>query len=127
MKITANLFVESIEKSLPFWVDRMGFVQTVGVPDGDALGFVILVRDGAEVMLQTVESVLKDEPAFAPGCLDCPGSGLFIEVDDFDDARKRLEGYPIVMAERTTSYGMREIGVKEPNGHIVIFAAPVVG
>jgi len=36
-----------------------------------------------------------------------------------------LEGYPIAMAERSTFYGMRESGVKEPNGHIVIFAAPV--
>jgi hypothetical protein len=42
MKITANLFVDEIEKALPFWVDRMGFEQAVGVPEGDRLGFVIL-------------------------------------------------------------------------------------
>jgi len=27
------------------------------------------------------------------------------------------------MPERVTFYGMREIGVSEPNGHTVIFAA----
>ncbi len=125
VKITANLFVEEIENSLPFWVDRMGFVQTVAVPDGDRLGFVILAKDGAELMLQTVESILKDEPAFAPGCTDCPSTGLFIEVDNFADVLKRLVGYPITMADRTTFYGMREIGVKAPSGHPVVFAAPV--
>jgi len=26
-------------------------------------------------------------------------------------------------AERTTFYGMREIGVYEPGGHVVVFAA----
>jgi hypothetical protein len=124
MKITANLFVDEIEKSLPFWIDRMGFQQIVGMPDGEKLGFVILVREGVEVMLQTVESVRKDEPAFAPGCIDCPSAALFIEVGDFEDVLKRLEGYPIAMADRTTFYGMREIGVKEPNGHPVIFATP---
>jgi uncharacterized glyoxalase superfamily protein PhnB len=123
MKITANLFVDSIENSLEFWVGRMGFEQTVGVPEGDRLGFVILVRDGAELMMQTLESLRKDAPEFAPSAVGV-GSGLFIEVSDFEDVLKRLEEYPVAMAERTTFYGMREIGVRDPAGHIVIFAAP---
>lgn len=123
MKITTNFFVEEIEKALDFWVARMGFEQTVGVPHGDRLGFVILVRDGAELMMQTIESVRKDEPAFAPESM-CGGTGLFIEVSDFEDVLKRVEGYPIAMPERTTFYGMREIGVRDPNGFVVIFATP---
>jgi catechol 2,3-dioxygenase-like lactoylglutathione lyase family enzyme len=123
MKITTNLFVDEIEKSLEFWVDRMGFTQTVGVPDGEKLGFVILVYEGAELMRQTLESLRKDESAFAPAAVGV-GSGLFIEVADFDDVLKRLEGYPVAMPERTTFYGMREIGVRDPSGHIAIFAAP---
>src|SRR6267154_2068161 len=66
VKITAVLLVEEIEKSLPFWVDRMGFTKTVEVPEGNKLAFVILVRDGAELMMQTLSSVRKDEPKFAP-------------------------------------------------------------
>jgi len=53
-------------------------------------------------------------------------TGLFIEIEDFDDIVKRLNGYPIALQERTTFYGMREIGVREPNGHTVIFAARTV-
>ena len=123
MKLTPVLVVEEIEKSLPFWVDRMGFTKTVEVPEGNRLGFVILVRDGAEVMLQTVESVRKDEPKFLPPA----GSrtALFIEVEGFEDIRKRLNGYPIEMAERKTFYGMVEIGVFEPSGNVVVFAARV--
>lgn len=122
MKITAVLMVDSIEKSLPFWVERMGFAKTAEVPEGDALGFVILVRDGAELMLQSIESVRKDAPQFVPQSAG-HDAGLFIEVADFADVLTRLEGYPIALADRTTFYGMREIGVREPNGHIVIFAA----
>ncbi len=124
MKLTPVLMVEEVEKSLPFWVDRMGFTKTVDVPNGNRLSFAILVREGAEVMLQSIASVQKDEPKFAPK-VGANNVGLFVEVDDFGDVLKRLEGYPITMAERTTFYGMREIGVHEPSGHIVVFAAKV--
>ena len=122
MKITPVLIVEAVEKSLPFWVDRIGFTKTVEVPEGDRLGFAILVRDGAELMLQSVASVSKDTPQFAPKA-GANNVGIFIEVEDFADILKRLEGYPIAMAERTTFYGMREVGVREPSGHTVVFAA----
>ena len=115
MKITPVLFVEEIEKSLRFWVDRIGFEKTVEVPGEDGLAFVILVHEGVELMLQSLASVRRDEPKFAPGGAAngaslFHGSSLFMEVADFDDMLKRLEGYPIEMAERTTNYGMREIG-----------------
>ncbi len=122
MKITPVLIVDEIEKSIPFWVQRMGFEKTVEVPEDDKLGFVILTRDGAELMLQTRESVQKDTPQFAAGDR-ASQAALFLEVDDFEDTLKRLENYPIAMSERVTFYGMREIGVFEPNGHVVVFAA----
>ena len=122
MKITPILTVERIETSLPFWVERMGFEKTVEMPDGDRLGFVILTRSGTELMLQTAESIQKDEPKFAPAGTGTRSS-LYIEVDDFADTTKRLNGYPVAMPQRDTFYGMREVGVFEPNGHIVIFAA----
>jgi uncharacterized glyoxalase superfamily protein PhnB len=121
MKITAVLVVDDIESSLPFWTERIGFDKLVEVPDGERLGFVILTREGAELMLQTKESVRKDEPKFADDTASRVTS-LFLEVNDFEDVRRRLRGYPIAMEERTTFYGMREIGVFDPSGHIVIFA-----
>ena len=121
MKITAVLIVDEIEKSLPFWVERMGFEKTVEVPDGNRAGFVILVQDGAELMMQSTESVRKDAPQFVPKTVG--GTALFIEVADFEGVLKRLDGYPVAMPERTTFYGMREIGVFEPGGNTVIFAA----
>ncbi len=124
MKITPVLIVDEVEKSLPFWVHRMGFEKTVEVPEGDKLGFVILTRNGAELMLQTTASVQKDTPQFAPAS-QANQAALFIEVDDFEDTLKRLDSYPITMPERVAFYGMREIGVLEPSGHVVVFAARV--
>ena len=123
MKLTPVLVVDKIEPSLSFWIDRMGFTKTTDVPDGDRLAFAMLARDGAELMLQAIESVRKDEPKFLPKSGSAV-SYLFIVVDDFADTCRRLEGYEITMPERTTFYGMREIGVVEPGGHNVIFAIP---
>jgi uncharacterized glyoxalase superfamily protein PhnB len=124
MKITPVLIVDKIETALPFWVDRLGFEKIVEVPEGDKLGFVILTHNGAELMLQTRASVEKDTPQFAPAS-PSNQTALFVEVDDFEDIVKRLKGYPIAMPERIAFYGMREIGVFDPNGHILVFATRI--
>jgi uncharacterized glyoxalase superfamily protein PhnB len=124
MKVTPVLLVETIEASLPFWVDRLGFAKTVEVPEDGRLAFVILAKDGAEVMMQTWESVHKDAPAVFPE-VKMTGASLFIEVSDFEDILRRLEGANVVLPDRTTFYGMREIGVREPGGHLLVFAKPV--
>jgi uncharacterized glyoxalase superfamily protein PhnB len=123
MKITPVLIVEKIEPVLPFWIDRLGFEKTVEVPSDDGLVFVIFQHGSAELMFQTRASAEKDVPQMT-GYLK-PGPGTFIEVDDFDDLLKRVEGVEVVMPERTTFYGMREIMVREPGGNIICFAARI--
>ena len=41
-KITPVLFAEEIEPCVKFWVERMGFLKTVEVPDGNKLAFAML-------------------------------------------------------------------------------------
>ena len=123
MKITALVYAPAIEPSLEFWVDQLGFTKTVEVPDGDKLGFVILVKGDAELMIQSTASMEKDNCEMAK--LARPAACLYVEVSDFDDLLKRLGSAPVVVPVRTTFYGMKEIGVREPGGNIVLFAAPV--
>jgi len=122
MKITPILLVDEIEPSLKFWVDKLGFEKTVEVPEGDKLGFVLLQKDGTEVMLQSRESVRKDAGGWAGELLKL-GSSLYIEVDDFGDALQRVQGAEVLVPERVTFYGMREIFVREPGRHVVGFAS----
>jgi uncharacterized glyoxalase superfamily protein PhnB len=122
MKITAMIYVPAIEPSLKFWVDQLGFTRTVEVPDGDKLAFVILMKGDAELMLQSSASVGNDLPAMA--AFARPAACLYIEVTDFDDLLKRVASAPVVVPVRTTFYGMKEIGVREPGGNIVLFASP---
>ena len=123
MKITALIYAPEIEPSLKFWVDQLGFTKVVEVPEGNKLGFVILVKDGAELMIQSTAGVKKDISAMVEYAR--PAACLYIEVGDFDDLVKRLGTAPVVVPIRTTFYGMKEIGVREPGGNIVLFAAKV--
>lgn len=124
MKITPVMVVEEVEPALAFWVDRIGFTNAGQVMEGDRVGFALLTKDGAELMLQSVESVHQDIPEFAPHGKP-EGTVLYIEVPDLGELQARLEDYPLAMLERTTFYGMREVGVHAPGGHLVIFAAKV--
>lgn len=118
-KLTPILTVPAIEPALPFWVDALGFEKTVQVPHEDALGFVILVKEELEVMLQSVASMEADVPAVAPRP---GGSILFIEVDDLAAVEDAVSGYELLVPRRTTFYGADEIFVREPGGNVVGFA-----
>ena len=126
-KLTPVLIVEAIEPALAFWEDRFGFKRTIEVPHGSALGFVALQRGEVEVMLQTRASVAADARALDAGPGEARGVSLFIELDDLDPVLRAAEGAEIVVPERRTFYGMREVGVRAPGGVVVIFAQRVEG
>ena len=123
-KLTPVLIVDEIEPCLPFWVDRLGFEKTVEVPEGSRLGFVILRKDGVEVMYQSRESVEKDIPALLSEVGGGRPIGLFVEVSDVGAVERALGGFDVIVPRRRTFYGMDEVGVREPGGNAVIFAQP---
>lgn len=122
-KLSPVIMVDAIEPCLPFW-ERLGFARTAEVPEGDALGFVILAKDGVEVMYQTLDSVAKDAPGLVSRARG-HGAALFIEVSDVAAVERAMAGVEVVVPRRQTFYGMDEIGVREPGGHVVMFAQPV--
>ena len=120
-KITPVLVVEEVEPCIRFWVERLGFEKTVEVPEGDRIGFVILQRGAVELMYQSLRSVQRDAPKGMQPAQRGP-TFLYTEVGNLDEIIAAMKGVEVAMAERVTFYGAREIGVKDPAGHFVIFA-----
>lgn len=118
-KLTPILVVETIEECLPFWVDRLGFQRTLEIPEGDRLGFVMLVNGSVEVMLQSRASVRNDLPVLAD---DEYRSVLYVEVEELEPVEAALEGVEQVFPRRETFYGSTEIGVRDPAGNAITFA-----
>ena len=119
MQITANLVVDAIEPCLSFWCERLGFTVTVEVPHGDRLGFVILAKDAAQLMLQTRASVADD---IAPVANEPFHTALYIHVDDLAAINRVLRDVDRVVADRRTFYGADEVLVRDPAGNLVVFA-----
>jgi uncharacterized glyoxalase superfamily protein PhnB len=120
-RITPVLYVKEVEPCVKFWVERLGFEKTVEVPDGDRVGFAMLQKNNLEIMYQSIASAEKDIPAAAK---DISGGRtfLYVEVEKLDDIIAALKGVDLALPLRTTFYGAKEIGVKDPAGHMIVFA-----
>jgi Glyoxalase/Bleomycin resistance protein/Dioxygenase superfamily len=121
-KATALLRVERVEPSLAFWVDRLGFQKVAEVMEGDSLGFVILSKGHVEIMLQSRASLAKDLPMLSVGAL--APSVVYMGVTDLAEIVAKLNPSEIIIPKRTTYYGMEEVWVREPGGHVIGIAAP---
>ncbi len=118
-RISPLLFVDAVEPCIPFW-ETLGFKRTVEVPDSKGkVGFVILVKDGLEVMYQSRSLLKSDLPSLVEGVWR---SALYLEVEDLEALALLLQGAPVVQAKRRTAYGAQELWVKEPGGNVIAFA-----
>ncbi|MBZ5722592.1 MAG: hypothetical protein LAO03_19815 [Acidobacteriia bacterium] len=119
-KLTPVLLVEEVEPCVQFWA-KLGFQKTVEVPEGNKLGFVILQKGDVELMYQSYASVEKDFSS-NPLLTHKGPTFLYVEVENLEDTIAAVKGAEVVMPVRTTFYGSKEIGVKDPGGHMVTFA-----
>jgi uncharacterized glyoxalase superfamily protein PhnB len=118
-KVTPVRVVDRIEPSLPFWCEQLGYEKRAEVPHGNAIGFVLLENAAGEIMLQSRASLAEDLPTVAERA---PHAILFVEVTSLDETRAAIGSADILLNERTTFYGTREMIVADPSGTIVIFA-----
>jgi uncharacterized glyoxalase superfamily protein PhnB len=120
-KLTPVLFAQEIEPCLKFWEERLGFEKTIDVPEGNKLAFAILQKGSVELMYQTYASAEKDVPTISAQIRKGP-SCLYVEVENLDEIVTAMKGAEVVIPIRTTFYGAKEIGIRDPAGHIITFA-----
>jgi len=120
-QITPIMVVREIEPCLGFW-QKLGFACVAEVPHGERLGFAILVKDGRQVMFQSVASVGDDLKLKTP--LAAGDVVQYIDVDSLDAVIADLQGTgaEVLLGPRRTSYGAREIWVELPGGFVAGFA-----
>jgi hypothetical protein len=104
-KMTTLLVVDTIEPCLPAYL-ALGYEVTVRVPEEGALGFVILNGAAGELMLQTRTSLAADLPAVAARK---PTHLLYADVASLVAAKGKLGAAKIIVPQRKTFYGAKEI------------------
>jgi catechol 2,3-dioxygenase-like lactoylglutathione lyase family enzyme len=102
------LYVSDFSRSVSYFTDKLGFKKLWDW--GDPPGFGAVARDKIEIFL----------------CLNGqgqPGTWMSIFVDNVDELHAELaaKGALIPMAPRDEPWGMREMHVECPDGHILRF------
>jgi hypothetical protein len=90
------------------------------VPEAAPYDFVIVARDGVEVIPQTRASAAADTGDMTA---NIRGGALYLSVGAIDPVLAALGAAEIVVPRRTTFYGADEVWVRDPAGNLVGFAA----
>jgi catechol 2,3-dioxygenase-like lactoylglutathione lyase family enzyme len=121
-KITPNLVVSNVERSVAFYRDILGFTVTATVPDESPYVFAAVSSGPVEVFLNAPEPAAAEYPAFK----DRPIGGtltLFIEVVHIHDAYTALKDkVAVVMPLEKKWYGVTEFAFEDPDRYVITFA-----
>jgi len=123
-KLTPNLIVSDVSRSIAFYRDVLGFILAQTVPDAEPFVFAIVRSGNVEIFLNAPGPAQEEYPAFKGR----PIGGtltLFIEVSNIrashDELKDRVQ---VVMPLETKWYGVTEFAFLDPDGYIITFAQP---
>ncbi len=124
-KITPNLIVSNVERSVAFYTEVLGFARGMTVPEQAPFVFASVTSGPVEIFLNDTATVAKENPQMG-GLAFGGGNTMFVEVEEIDALHDRLRPQVrIVMPIVTQWYGMREFAIVDPDGYVITFAQRV--
>jgi lactoylglutathione lyase len=121
-KLTPNLLVVNVERSLAFYVETLGFARGMTVPDAPPFVFAAVTSGDVEIFFNDAATAVKEYPAFAGKPIGATGT-MFIELEGVDALHERIKSsVTITMPLVTQFYGMREFAILDPDGYVITFA-----
>lgn len=123
------LQVYDMPRSLAFYRDTLGFgiVTTSDPRRGDDVDWVLLRRDGCDLMLNTAyERDLRPAEPPRDRFAAHADTGLFFGCRDLDGVYSHLSAHGVrVEPPSVAPYGMRQLWLKDPDGYELCFQWPV--
>jgi len=130
-KVTPNLLVSNVERSLSFYTGVLGFERGMTVPEQSPYVFASVTAGAVEIFFNDAATAVKEYPAFAGKPLGATGT-MYIEiaagesVESVDAFHHRIKDrVTITMPLITQFYGVREFAIADPDGYVITFAERV--
>lgn len=121
-KLTPNLLVADVSRSLAFYVDVLGFTRGFTVPDEGPLVFGSVTSGPIEIFFNEAATAVAEYPSLGGKPVALSGT-LFIEVAGIEAFFAQLEArVAIVKPLFTQWYGMKEFVIADPDGYLITFA-----
>src|SRR5262245_8912200 len=121
-KLTPNLLVTNVERSLAFYEDVLGFTRGMTVPDQSPFVFASVTSGPIEIFFNDRSTVTKESPQMA-GLASGGGNTMFIEVAGVDGVHEQIKSrVNVIMPLVTQWYGLREFAFEDPDGYVITFA-----
>jgi uncharacterized glyoxalase superfamily protein PhnB len=121
-KLTPNLMVEDVARTLEFYRETLGFEVVTTLPEQAPFDFAIVQRDGVELMFQSRPSLSENVPALTGAPIGASQT-FYIEVEGVRDLYQALhDKVEIVVDFHTTFYGTQEFYFRDVNGYILSFS-----
>ena len=121
-KLTPNLVVSDVERSVAFYRDVLGFTVEASVPDAAPFVFAWMKRGSVDVFLNAPEAAIEEYPAFRDRTIGGTLT-LFFEVNGIRQAWTDLENkVKVAMPLEVKWYGMTEFAFEDPDGYLITFA-----
>jgi uncharacterized glyoxalase superfamily protein PhnB len=121
-KLTPNLVVADVSRSMAFYRDVLGFQVTATVPDAAPYVFASLLSSAVEIFLNAPEPAIAEYPSFKGR----PIGGtltLFIEVAGIAGVYESLKSrVNVTMPIEKKWYGVTEFAFEDPDGYVITFA-----
>src|SRR5213593_1634541 len=90
-KLTPNLMVEDVNRTIAFYKDVLGFQLLATVPETGQFGWAMMKRDNVEIMFQSRASLSEEIPLFSEKAVG--GSlTLYIDVEDVQSMYAAVQG-----------------------------------
>lgn len=103
--ITTNLMVESVDTSVNFYQEILGFEVVASVPaKNQELQFAILAKDSVTLMLQEKNNLGEEYPILATEKIQ-PSITLYITIENFEDFYIAIKN-PIQFIQKRIQHSM---------------------
>jgi len=121
-KLTPNLMVEDVARTLAFYKDILRFEVVMTLPAQEPFDFAIVQRDGVELMFQSRSSLSENVPALTGSSIGASQT-FYIQVTGIRELYESLrDTVEIVVDFHTTFYGTQEFYFRDINGYILSFS-----
>ena len=135
-KLTTNMMVEDVNRTVDFYSDVLGFEFVMGVPENSqqvvttrqedkTLDFAIVKCGNVEMMFQAKTSMAEEIPQLR-GTKIGGSVTFYIEAENVKELYRKLKDKITIIKEiQTTFYGKQEFYIRDCNSYILTFAGTV--